>query len=75
MRSNGFDRYALVFASLRSLKFGAGLRVRALRAIPLILGKAEGEARAADSVDHTDGIAWRVSPAHGMRARRLRAFK
>ncbi len=32
------------------------------------------QARAAGGVDHTDGIAWRVSPAHGLRARRLRAI-
>ena len=40
------------------LQFGAGLQV---------------QARAADSVDQKGGIAWRGSPAHGMRARRLRA--
>jgi len=53
-------------------KFVAGLRVRALHAIQWILGKAESEARAADSRCNTGHIAWRGSQAHGMRARRLR---
>jgi hypothetical protein len=55
--SNEFDRYTSVPATLRLLKFVAGLRL---------------QARAADSVDHTDGIAWRASLAAGSRARRLR---
>jgi hypothetical protein len=54
-------------------KFVAGVRVRAWHAIPLILGKAEDDARAADSPSDTDGIAWRGSPARILRARRLRA--
>ncbi len=42
------------------LEFVAGLRL---------------QARAADSLGYTGNIAWRGSPAHGMRARRLRGVK
>jgi hypothetical protein len=67
--SNEFDRNAPVARSDIFFKFVAGLRL---------------QARAADSVDCTGGIGWplrahrryasirRGSPAHGMRARRLR---
>jgi len=55
--SNEFVRSVLVSATLRFHKFVAGLRVRAWHAIPVILGKAEGEARAADNVDYAGGIA------------------
>ncbi len=58
--SNEFDRYAPVCASHHLLKFVAGLRL---------------QARAADSSGHTGNMAWRDSPAHGMRARRLGANK
>jgi len=59
--SNEFGRDTVVFTTLRRPKFVAGVRVRAWHAIQLILGQAESDARAADSVDYTGGIAWRGS--------------
>jgi len=73
--SNEFDRYPPALAQPSVLKFVAGV---------------QAHARAADSVDHTGGIAWRGSPAARMlcmqllslvgqadrgRARRLRDIK
>jgi len=55
--SNEFGRSALISATLRFPKFVAGLQL---------------QARATDGRGHTGNIAWRGSPAHGMRARRLR---
>ena len=69
-----FGRSCLVGDTCRLSKFVSGLRVRALHAIPWILGKAEDEARATDSRSHTGNIAWRGSPGHGMAARRVRAI-
>jgi hypothetical protein len=41
-------------------------------ALPRYLFGLRLQARAANSLGHTDGIALRGSQAHGMRARRLR---
>ena len=57
--SNEFDRYTTTFDTFRFFKFVAGVRLHA---------------RATDSVDNIVNIAWRGSPAHGMRARRLRGI-